>query len=217
MLNRLAAILVVLVGCGGATPAPAQRSTTTATAPTGLARYTIGTTSLGPITAETPANLSDLRALLNKDGLTVRPVNRSGVELHAFLGEELVFYVIPNEEDGSLFNVHVTSGKIKIEQHPEWKIGEPFTGDQHLTHCECWGAHPMCFKAGDHVAVGFDRTCDGLETAANRKVLVGVNIQRAVWSPTPFGADESADESADASADEEGGVEGGEEGGALGE
>jgi len=209
MLNRLAATMVVLVGCGGAPLAPAQLSNTTAAVPTGVARYTIGTTSLGPITAETPANLTDLRALVNKDGLTVRPVNRSGVELHTFLGDELLFYVIPNE-DGTLFNVHVTSGKIKISQHPEWKIGEPFTGDHHLTHCECWGEHPMCFKKGDYVAVGFQRSCDGLDSPANRKVLVGVNIQRAVWSPNPFGFDGEADT-------EQAGVEGGEEGGTLGD
>lgn len=154
----------------------------------------IGVSSLGPITATTPANAAALTALLAHDGYTVRPVDRNGVEFHVFLGEELLFYVIPND-DGSLFNVHAVSSKIGITEHPQWMIGAPFSGDAMLTNCECWGSQPVCYRAGDHVAVAFERSCDGLSDARERRVLAGVRIQRAIWSPQPFaGTDDHADD-----------------------
>jgi len=187
----LATVVALIVACGGGTtkPTTTQLSNST-TSPKGqtssTALFSITDDSIGPITGKTPANLTALRELLGKDGYDVRPVNNSGVELHVFLKDELLFYVIPND-DGTLFNVHAVSGKVDIAQHPQWKIGAPFAGDDVLTHCECWGAHPVCFKRGDHVAVAFKRACDGLDDERMRKVLAGVNIQRAVWSPTPFG------------------------------
>ena len=189
----LAVIAAVLLGCGGGTTKPTttqlSNSTTTAKNPTSSALFTINVDSLGPITGKTPASLTALRELLGKDGYEVKPVNNSGVEYHVFLKDELLFYVIPND-DGTLFNVHVVSSKVDIAQHPQWKIGAAFAGDDVLTHCECWGAHPVCFKKGDHVAVAFKRACDGLDDERMRKVLTGVNLQRAVWSPTAFGFDD---------------------------
>jgi hypothetical protein len=205
----LVAVFALVLGCGGgrAVTPPAQLSNSTGTSggPRSNALLTIRDESLGPITKLTPANLAALRDLLGKDGYDVRPVNHSGIELHVFLGDELMFYVIPNE-DGTLFNVHAVSGKVEIEQHPQWKIGSPFAGDEILTSCECWGVHPVCFKKGDHVAVAFDRGCDGLSDERMRKVLTGVRLQRAVWSPTPFGFD---DENDAPSAGAPGGIQGG--------
>lgn len=190
MSNRIAATLVMLVaGCWSGTPpalAPAAPAPVVAKPPSAL--LTMNVSSLGPITGATPANLAALRALFAKDGFAVKEVDNAGPELHVSQGDELLFYVIPNE-DGSLFNVHVVSPKVAIAEHPQWKIGGPFTGDALLTECECWGEHPVCFRTGDHVAVAFQRACDGLEDARMRRVLSGVTIQRAVWSPQPFGYD----------------------------
>lgn len=180
-------VAACVLGCGGS-PA-GTTATTTPAKPVSTALFTIENDSLGPLTAKTPANLSDLRALFGTAGYTVDPVNNSGIEFHVSLGKELLFYVIPND-DGSLFNVHVVSGKVEISQHPQWKVGQAFTGDGILTHCECWGEHPVCFKKGEHVAVAFERACDGLDDARMRRVLSGVRIQRAVWSPQPFGYDD---------------------------
>jgi hypothetical protein len=188
----LAAFTALIAGCGGGTskPTTTQLSNTTSPKPSSSALFTITADSMGPITGKTPANLTAIRELVGKDGYDVRPVNNSGIELHVFLKDELLFRVIPND-DGSLFNVHVVSGKIEISPHPQWKIGAPFVGDDVLTTCECWGSHPVCFKTGEHVAVAFKRACDGLDDERMRKVLAGVTVERAVWSPTPFGVEDS--------------------------
>ncbi|MDB4961020.1 MAG: hypothetical protein JWP01_1019 [Myxococcales bacterium] len=199
--------LVLGCGGGGATTSPAISNSTVKTgAAASNALFLIRDGSLGPITKDTPANLTALRDLLGKDGYAVRPVHRNGVELHVFDDDEPLFYVIPNE-DGTLFNVHAVSGKVEITQHPQWKIGSAFAGDDILTSCECWGSHPVCFKQGDHVAVAFERSCDGLSDERMRKVLTGVRLQRAVWSPTPFGFD--GDEAPDPCGGVPGGVQGG--------
>lgn len=187
----LAVVATLLTGCGSGTakpPAQLSNSTTNPKAPTSSALFMISDDAIGPITGKTPANLTALRDVLGKDGYGVRTVNKDNVEYHVFLKDELLLYVIPND-DGSLFNVHAVSGKIEIVQHPEWKIGAPFAGADVLTTCECWGAHPVCFKVGEHVAVAFSRACDGLDDERMRKVLTGVTVQRVVWSPTPFGMD----------------------------
>jgi hypothetical protein len=185
----LVALAMVVLGCGGGTPPPTKPISNITQAAKSSALLTINVDSLGPINGKTPATLTALRDLLGKDGLEVKPVQNSGMEFHVFLKDELLFYVIPND-DGTLFNVHVVSGKVEIAQHPQWKIGAAFAGDEILTECECWGEHPVCFKKGDHVAVAFKRACDGLDDARMRKVLAGVNVQRAVWSPQPFGYDD---------------------------
>ncbi len=190
----LAVSAAVFVGCGGGTakPTTTQLSNSSTSRTSSTALFTITNDSIGPITGKTPANLTALRELLGKDGYTVRPVNKDGLEYHVYLKDELLLYVTEND-DGSLFNVHVVSGKIEIAQHPQWRIGAPFPPDDSLTTCECWGEHPVCFKAGDHVAVAFQRACDGLDDERMRKVLTGVTVQRAVWSPTPFGLEDNGD------------------------
>ncbi len=149
------------------------------------ALFVIEPASLGPITARTPANQQAIQDLVGSR-YQVKGVDDRGMEYHVFLGEELLFYVIPND-DGSLFNVHCTSNKVAISDHPDWIIGSPLTNEVPIDTCECWGSHPMCFKNGEHVALGFRVSCDGLDTPAKRKSLLGVPIQRAVWNPRPFG------------------------------
>lgn len=191
----LAVIATVWLGCGGGATRPTNQISNSTTTPKGTrsssALFTINVDSLGPLTSKTPANLTALRDLLGKDGYEVTPVNNNGVEYHVSLKGELLFYVIPND-NGTLFNVHAVSSKVEISEHPQWKIGAAFTGDDVLTDCECWGEHPVCFRKGEHVAVAFKRACDGLDDERMRKVLTGVNVQRAVWSPTPFGYDDDS-------------------------
>ena len=179
---------VVLLGaCGGAaTPPPKQTLSNEVTVPVGrMAMFEAGRDSFGPITPMTRATQHALQQAVGS-AIRIETVNRNGPELHAFLGTELLFYVIP-KDDGSLFNIHAVSPKVTIVEHPAWVIGSPFTGADVLTDCECWGEHPMCWSRGDHVAVGFVVECDRLKTSAERKRLQGVPIQRAVWNPQAFG------------------------------
>ena len=185
-------LVVMLAGslgaCGGAVhPQPKQTLSNEVPVPVGrMTVFELGKDSFGPITPMTPATQGALQQAV---GTTVRveSVSRHGAELHAFLGTELLFYVIPND-DGSLFNIHAVSPKIAIVEHPDWVIGAPFTGADALTDCECWGEHPMCFARGDHVALGFVVECGNLKTQKERHALQGVPIQRAVWNPRAFGA-----------------------------
>lgn len=154
--------------------------------------FSITDAGVGPIDKATRANLTAVREIVGPHGYAVRPINDGGVELHVYDGTEHLFYVIPND-DGSLFNVHVVSSSIAITQHPEWVVGKPFVHSDLLTYCEAWGSHPVCWREGDHVALGFKISTDGLVTPEDRKALEGVPIQRAVWSPKPFGKDDEGD------------------------
>lgn len=151
-----------------------------------MAMFELGKDAFGPITPMTRATVEEIQRAVGSS-IRVKNVDRHGPEVHAYLGTELLFYVIPNQ-DGSVFNIHAVSPKITIVEHPSWVIGSPFTGSSALTKCECWGEHPMCFANGDHVALGFVVDCDKLDTPVERRSLEGVPIQRAVWNPHPFGA-----------------------------
>lgn len=183
-MSRWIVLACALVACAAPPPTPVEKP-----APPPPSIFTIADSGVGPVGANTRANLTAVRRLVGPQGYTVRPINDGGVELHVYDGKEHLFYVIPND-DGSLFNVHVVSASIPITQHPEWVVGQPFSHSEILTYCECWGPHPVCWKHGDHVALGFKRDCDGLDSATGREALVGTPIQRAVWSPKPFGEDE---------------------------
>lgn len=175
--------------CGGTARAPVRTLSNEVPVTVGrMALFELGRASFGPITPMTPATVEAVQRAVGSN-VRVEAIDHRGTEIHAYLGDEHLFYVIPND-DGSLFNIHAVSPKITIAEHPDWTIGSPFTGADRLTRCECWGDHPMCFARGDHVAVGFVVSCNGLETPRERRVaLQGVPIQRAVWSPNPFGAD----------------------------
>ena len=151
----------------------------------GPSPYAITETSLGPITNKTRGTLEGLRATLA--GFEVRPVYDAGLEYHVYKDGEHLYYVIP-AADGTVFNVHVVSGKLGGAMHP-WRAGEPFRGAALLTTCECWGDQPVCFHHGEHLAVAFKRGCDGIQggDAHAHAVLDGVTVQRMIWSPTPFG------------------------------
>jgi len=181
-------VLALLVaGCGVSSVAPEPTLSNVDARPAerrGLFELEPG--ALGPITESTRANQEAIQAAVGSRYM-VKTIDDHGAELHVFLGDELLFYVIPND-DGSLFNVHCTSPRVAIIEHPEWVIGSAFVHSDVLDTCECWGAHPMCFRTGDHVAVGFTVPCDNLDTPAKRHSLEGVAIQRAVWNPHPFGS-----------------------------
>lgn len=175
--------------CGGTARAPARTLSNEVPATVGrMALFELGPASFGPITPMTRATVEALQQAVGAN-VRIEAIDRRGTELHAYLGREHLFYVIPND-DGSLFNVHAVSPKISIVEHPDWIIGAPFSGTDRITNCECWGDHPMCFARGEHVAVGFVVECTGLDTPRERRAaLQGVPIQRAVWNPKPFGTD----------------------------
>lgn len=191
MRSMYRVLAVAIAGCAAGTASPSGKVISNAVphARSG-ALFDIDVDALGPITGATPATTEALQALLGSRYI-VTTVDNHGEELNVFLGDERLFYVIPND-DGTLFNVHVVSPKVAIGEYPEWVIGSPFHNTEPLTSCECWGSHPVCYHRGDHVAVAFQVACGGLETPAQRKALEGVVIQRAVWSPHAFGGpDES--------------------------
>ena len=185
--------LIVVAACGGAA------STPVAPAPsTGALEITAD--KFGPIGAKQPATLLALRQAF--PGYEVRPRNEdNSLEFHVFAGKEQLLYVV-TDDAGGIFNVHATSAKISVAGKP-WRAGEPFSGSTSLSKCECWGENPTCFKTGEHVAVNFDRSCEGLTGDDPRalKVLDGVKVQRVIWSPTAFGEDKSESTDSDTNHD----------------
>ena len=187
--------VVLIAGCYTSAPAPTPISNR-AEAPTG-GLFQIRETSFGPITPRTQATLSALRAAFT--GYEVRASNDSGLSYSVYRGTEKLAWIIPND-DGTIFNVHATSNKVEIEGR-RWRVGSPFKGASHFTHCECWGDNPTCFRKGDHIAVNFERECSHVaeQTTSAFAVLDGAVVQRIIWSPKPFdGDDESFDDEPDA-------------------
>jgi len=185
--------IVLVAGCWAAPPnAPSP-----AKPPAGLVITQHG---WGPITAATVATLVNLRALF--PAYRVLPVNDPQLEYDIFDGKQKLGFVVINE-DASVFNVHATSNKIRVEDRT-WRAGEPFQDSKALTHCECWGANPTCYKTGEHIAVNFDRSClDGDGDLRELRALDGLVIQRVIWSVEPFGpaADTNGDNSDSADPD----------------
>jgi hypothetical protein len=177
--------LLVVAGCAGAPPIVDEPIAKPAPA------LAASETALGPITAKTPANLIALRAALA--GYDVFPAHVGGDEVERTLeyqvwqrGEKLMF-VVPNEA-GTILNVHITSPKVAVANHA-WRVGTPLVGATHFTDCACWGAKPVCFKRGEHVAVTFAKTCGATRGERRNRVLEGAPIAAIIWSPRPFGSE----------------------------
>lgn len=179
---RLAAVALV-AACYRSTPEPAITNKSRTREPGLLAMTAHG---VGPIDSESKATLMDLRALLS--GFEVRPVNDGSLQFDIYRDGVKLAYVVPDENTGLVFNVHVVSSRVDIAGHP-WRVGYVFDDAAHLTNCECWGPNPTCYAEGEHIAVNFARDCDGV-TNVDRKVLRvldGLTVQRVIWSPTPLG------------------------------
>ena len=189
---RLAPLLVI-AGAAAGCSAPKLAPTISNRAPVATGGLlTISEDSFGPLRADSQATLAALRAAFT--GFDVRPTNDTTLSYSVFLDNEKLVWIIPNE-DGSLFNVHATSARIETRGH-DWRVGSAFSGSRYLTHCECWGENPTCYRQGDHIAVNFKRDCDsvvGTHASATLRVLDGEVIQRVIWSPKPFSNDDSDD------------------------
>jgi hypothetical protein len=172
--------IACILGCGAAMPAPQAVPDSS---------IVLTATSLGPLSAKTPANLVALRQIFA--GYDVVPVNvdtapdRRALEYQVFEHGKLMFVIVPSSE-GAILNVHVNTPKVSVTGHP-WRVGAPFAGASELTTCECWGNKPACFKKGEHVAVTFERSCKGTADARSRRALEGIPIKRLVWKPEAFG------------------------------
>lgn len=178
------ALLILLSACYRETPPVlANKVTREASA------LEITATKAGPIDRDSKATLTDLRARFV--GFEVRPFNDGSLEYDVYLGGEKLLYVVP-DDDGSVFNVHAVSSKVTVEGR-SWRVGTAFGDAARITRCECWGPHPTCYATGEHVAVNFDRPCDGLtddnDAPRSFRALDGLTVQRVIWSPTPFGED----------------------------
>lgn len=177
--------VLVIGGCAAATPEPTISNRATVAAG-GL--FTISERGVGPLHAKSEATLAALRAAF--PGYDVRAANDSTLSYSVYLAGEKLIWVIPND-DGTLFNVHATSPRVDTHGR-DWRVGSPFRGAALLTHCECWGDNPTCYRRGEHIAINFRRTCGELSSAHGSalRVLEGEVIQRVIWSPRPFAADE---------------------------
>lgn len=178
--------IVGLAGCwSGASPPPAPPRS-----PHGLVITEHG---WGPIDASTVATLTNLRALL--PSYRVVPANDPQLEYDIYEGTQKLGFVVIND-DASVFNVHATSNRVRVDDRA-WRAGEPFQDSRALTRCECWGANPTCYKAGEHVAVNFDRPCLDGDDPRELRELDGLAVQRVIWSVERFGAPEVPDAATD--------------------
>ncbi len=202
------ALILQAAACYSGSSTPPVTPVIANAAPTAAApgAIVISTKAIGLVDASTPATLDGLRQKLV--GFEVKASNDEFFHFDVFKDGEKMFYVV--ESDGKVFNVHAVSPKITVEGHPSWKVGTPFSDASLLTECDCWGEAIVCWKAGESVAAAFDRKCDnmtGKDNARALRVLDGVNLQRMVWRPTPFG-EEAADHNDDQKQPKGGGLGG---------
>ncbi len=179
---------VLAVSCYTSAPAPPVTP-----APAGpVPEMTIQASSIGPITVKTPGSLIGLRRAL--PGYDVKPAhltlgpNTNRLGFNVYKDGEKLLHVLPDGK-GGIFSVHAVSSKVVAADRP-WKIGAKLSGVRAISTCKCWEEEVVvCFKAGDHVAVSFARECgwDSYSTDEERQDLIGVPIQRVLWSPKAFG------------------------------
>jgi hypothetical protein len=179
---------VLAVSCYTSAPAPPVTPAPAGPAP----EMTIQASSIGPITVKTPGSLIGLRRAL--PGYDVKPVhlmlgpNTNRLGFNVYKDGEKLLHVLPDGK-GGIFSVHAVSPKVVAADRP-WKIGAKLSGVRAISTCKCWEEEVVvCFKAGDHVAVSFARECgwDSYSTDEERQDLIGVPIQRVLWSPKAFG------------------------------
>jgi hypothetical protein len=175
--------LILLGACYRTPPETTLANSCDCKVPEGL---TMSAHGVGPIDGTTKATLVDLRKLLA--GYEIRPVNDGSLQYDVYKNGERLAYVVPDDQGGYVFNVHAVSARVAVMGHA-WAVGRTFTDAAHLTNCECWGPNPTCYAAGEHIAVNFDRECDGLTDGDRHSlhVLDGLVIRRVIWSPTAFG------------------------------
>ncbi|HTL38732.1 MAG TPA: hypothetical protein VL326_36625 [Kofleriaceae bacterium] len=185
------ASLILLAGCYRSTGQPTA-SITNQTQGAEPAALTMTASGVGPIDSTTKVTLTNLRAILVD--YEVKPVNDGSLQYDIYRGGERLAYVVPDDQSGLVFNVHAVSSQVAVSGYP-WRVGRAFGDAAHLTNCECWGPNPTCYATGEHLAVNFNRNCDGLtsgDTSALRK-LNGELVQRVIWSPTAFSDDYGED------------------------
>lgn len=177
--------LFLLAACYRSSPPPPPIANKADAA--GSSTLTVTAHGVGPIDSESKATLVGLRAQLV--GYEVRPVSDGSLQYDIYEDGEKLGFVVPDDNTELVFNVHITSSRVRVIGHP-WRVGRVFRDSRHLTHCECWGPHPTCYAAGERIAVNFERECDNVMVSGDRqalRVLDGLKVQRVIWSPVPFG------------------------------
>jgi hypothetical protein len=188
------ALVILLAGCYRSTGQPPPITNKNEAVSVAL---TMTPRGVGPITNTTKATLTNLRTILV--GYDVKPLHDGSLQFDIYQNGEKLAYVVPDDQSGYVFNVHAVSSRVAVTGHP-WRVGRAFGGASHLTNCECWGSNPTCYAKGDHIAVNFGRSCNGLtggditsDHPRALRELDGEIVKRVIWSPTPFGEDDGED------------------------
>jgi len=164
---------------------------------TPLADLTLSEAAIGPITPTSTATLQALRIAMGSD-YVITPINVNNTLRYDISRNGERILDVKADDDGNVDTVRVSSVRVAVAGRP-WHVGEPFKDPSILTACECDDDatdRTVCYKKGEHVAVGFKRACDNLDDARQRSVLAGVTIDRLVWSAKPWG-DEPTGEAPD--------------------
>lgn len=168
------AFALTYLGLGLGCMKPASPSAPVVEAPL----FAIRGDAFGPLGAKTPATLAGLRRAFA--GYDVVPINNDGLEYRVSREGAKLFEIIP-DDTGAILNIHVVTPKLTLGG---WRVGEPFRYSAGMT-CECWADQTVCFKLGDHFAVGLAKIC---REGAGPKPgsLRDVSIRVTIWSPRPL-------------------------------
>jgi hypothetical protein len=182
-------LFVLAIGCSTRASTPPLSNTTAERAVPDILR--ISEAGLGPLGATSEATEAGLRAEFPK--LTVKTTDlgaESGIVFDVLDGDEKLFYVVPDENEGADANEHryantifamfATSPRIEVADHA-WRVGRPLDNADGLVGCECWGDGEVtsCAVTG-HLRVVFEDRCEAARDTGPRAML-GHKVGRIMW------------------------------------
>jgi hypothetical protein len=173
-MSRTIPLLFLLLGCASAASKP----------PASVAMkvgFEVSEAGWGPITPTTVVSSTNLHALFPDYEVKA---DRSNFDI---LKEgQTVAKVITQDGDATrVFNV---AALTPLAQGPSaaWVVGGRFGDITDLTDCECWGAQPVCYKPGSHLAVMLEAQCEGNLAAPLDPGLAAMKIERVIWNLVPL-------------------------------
>ena len=141
---------------------------------------------VGPIVASTRLDRDTIGALLpgytmgadNDEFLLVMDTWPTGVERWV-----LRFYPVTGAPE-TIKQIEIRSPEITVAGST-WRVDGVFSDLGSVDTCGCSRGSRTCFRAGEHVAVGIDASCNGDHTPGSVPID-GKKIDKVVWSATPL-------------------------------